>query len=357
MAFAVRTTSSALLLALLAACGEPPPAELAAYLDELERDGELTGSVLVARRGTVLAKRGFGLADEETQAPDRPETQFRIGSNTKQFAAMAIRLLAADGKLAIDDPVCAHLNACPTAWSPITLQQLIDHSSGIPDYTNLPDFPQLIGTPATVEQLIARFRDLPLEFVPGSRWAYSNSGYIILSEVIARVSGRSFAEFCRTRIWDPLRMSRTLYDLNQPPKDTHATGYLSPGVQPVYWDMSEADAAGALASTVEDLALWDAALLGGTLLSPAEMVELFRPKIPCPTGGCALATDTGYADGWFVAQENGARYVYHWGRIDGFRSSNGFYPDEGVVVIVLSNLETVDVWAVASHLGRLALER
>jgi len=357
MAFAVRTTISALLFGLLAACGEAPPSDLERYLDELERGGKLTGSVLVARGGTVLVERGFGLADEETRASDLPETQFRIGSNTKQFTAMAIRLLAAEGKLGIDDPVCAHLDACPPAWSAITLQQLIDHSSGTPDYTNFREFPQLIGTPATVEQLIARFRDLPLEFVPGSRWAYSNSGYVVLSEVIAHVSGQSFAEFCQARIWSPLRMAHTLYDLDQPPKGTHATGYLSPGVQPVYLDMSEFDAAGALASTVEDLALWDAALLGDVLLPPAQMAELFRPKIPCPSGGCALATDEGYADGWFVAEENGARYVYHWGRIDGFRSSNGFYPDEGVVVIVLSNLETVDVWGVASQLGKLALGR
>lgn len=362
MEFALRNVAGPLLLlGLVGACGDGAPSgpspgsDLPAYLDDLARKGQLTGSVLVSRRGTVLVARGFGLADEATSAPDTPDTQFRIGSNTKQFAAMAIRLLAREGKLGIEDPICAYLDPCPAAWSPITIQELIDHSSGLPDYTNFPNFPQLIGTPTTVEQLIARFRDLPLEFVPGSRWKYSNSGYVVLSEIIARVSGQSFAEFCQARIWGNLSMARTLYDLNSPPSGTHATGYLSPGVQPVYLDMSEFDAAGAVASTIEDLALWDAALLADSLLPATDMAELFRPKIPCPPGGCALSTDLGYADGWFVAQENGARYVYHWGRIDGFRSSNGFYPDQGVVVIVLSNLETVDVWGLASRLGAMAL--
>ena len=357
MEFALKNVAGPLLLLGLAgACGDASPgSDLTAYLDDLARKTQLTGSVLVSRRGVVLVNRGFGLADEATNAPDQPDTQFRIGSNTKQFAAMAIRLLAREGKLGIDDPICAHLDPCPAAWAPITIQELIDHSSGLPDYTNFPNFPHLIGTPATVEQLIARFGDLPLEFEPGSQWRYSNSGYVVLSEIIARVSGQSFAELCQARIWGPLHMARTLYDVNSPPKGTHATGYLSPGVEPVYLDMSEFDAAGAVASTVEDLALWDAALLEGSLLPATDMAELFRPKIGCPSGGCALATDLGYADGWFVAEENGARYVYHWGRIDGFRSSNGFYPDEGVVVIVLNNLETVDVWGVASHLGKLAL--
>ena len=335
--------------------GGAAPSDLSTYLDDLARKGQLTGSVLVARRGTTLVDRGFGLADVATDAPNRPDTQFRIGSNTKQFAALAIRLLAHEGKLAVGDPICAHLDPCPPAWAPITIQQLIDHSSGLPDYTNFPDFPQLIGTPATVEQLIARFQDLPLEFVPGTQWRYSNSGYVVLSEIIARASGQSFSDFCQARIWGPLHMARTLYDLNNPPKPSHATGYLSPGVEPVYIDMSEVDAAGAVASTVEDLALWDAALLDESLLPASDMAELFRPKIACPSGGCALPTDLGYADGWFVAQENGARYVYHWGRIDGFRSSNGFYPEQGIVVIVLSNLETVDVWGLASRLGAMAL--
>jgi CubicO group peptidase (beta-lactamase class C family) len=125
-------------------------------------------------------------------------------------------------------------------------------------------------------------------------------------------------------------MTASGYDLNDPPLGTHATGYLSPGVEPVFLDMSEVDAAGALASNVEDLARWDEALLHGGVLQPAHFAEMTRPKISCPSGGCALSSDVGYADGWFVAMENGARYVYHWGRIDGFRSSNGFYPDDDV---------------------------
>jgi len=309
---------------LLLACGTElpkpvppaPPVEIAPYLDGLANQGQLTGVVYVSRRGSVLLQKAYGLADEKTGALNRLDTQFRIGSNTKQFAAMALWILHGDGKLDLTDRICAHLPDCPPAWSQITLQQLVDHTSGIPDDTNLAGFPSLIGTSTTVDALIARFRDLPLEFTPGSRWAYSNSGYVLISKVVSVV--------------------------------------LSPGVRPVHLAMSEFDAAGALASTVEDLARWDEALLAGKVLPAADIAEVFRPKVACPQGGCALATDVGYADGWFVAQENGARYVYHWGRIDGFRSSNGFYPDEDLLVIVLSNLETVDTFGISTRLGTMA---
>src|SRR5262249_52786070 len=144
----------------------------------------------------------------------------------------------------------------------------------------------------------------------------------------------------------PLRMTSTGYaDAPWPPD--HATGYLSPGVEPVRFDATEAAAAGALSSTVQDLFLWDRALLTGTLVPLSALDEMTTPYVPCPAGGCALATDVGYGYGWFLADLDARRYVYHWGRIDGFRSSNGFYRAEGVSVILLSNLETVDTFGIS----------
>jgi CubicO group peptidase (beta-lactamase class C family) len=362
-------SGAVLLVLLLAACGTTvqagpagatPASSVAAgaaaeaqYLDQLAASGSLTGAVLLARGEQVLLSRGYGLADEGSKAPNTPQTRFRIGSNTKQFTAMGILLLQERGKLSVRDSVCMYVADCPTDWQPITLHHLLTHTSGIPDYINSPEFPPLIGTPATPEQLLARFKDEPLLFAPGTRWSYSNSGYTLLGYIIERVSGESYAQFLQENIFGPLGMANTGYDSNtlQPP--AHATGYLSPGVEPVYLDMSEFYAAGALSSTVEDLYRWDRALLTHQLVSQQTMDAMFTAYVPCPAGGCALSSDVGYGYGWFVAKESGHRLVYHWGRIDGFRSSNGFYPDDGVIVVLLSNLETTDVWGISDHLGRM----
>ncbi|HEY7416660.1 MAG TPA: serine hydrolase domain-containing protein [Ktedonobacteraceae bacterium] len=362
------------MMLIFVACGSPknisrptplttPPAthapassaDVNAYLDQLANNGDLTGSVLVARGDTVLLSKGYGLADEDLQIPNTPQTRFRIGSNTKQFTAMAILLLQEQGKLHVQDHLCLYITECPQDWQPITLHHLLTHTSGIEDYINSPDFPPLIGTPATPEQLIARFKKQPLLFKPGTRWSYSNSGYTLLGYIIEKVSGESYATFLEDHIFGPLQMHDTGYDTNNPQPPAHATGYLSEHHKPVYLDMSEFYAAGALYSTVEDLYKWDQALLTHQLVSQQTMDAMFKVYIPCPDGGCALSSDQGYAYGWFVADESNHRLIYHWGRIDGFRTSNGFYPEDNVVVVLLSNLETTDVWGISDHLGQMVL--
>jgi CubicO group peptidase (beta-lactamase class C family) len=342
-----------LACAVCAGCDDTP-GSVTAYLDGLSSQNQITGAVRVEKDGVVLVEAGYGLADEAHAIANTPATRFRIGSNTKQFTAMAILLLQDDGQLGVDDPICRYLINCPDSWQPITIQELLDHSSGIPDYINSAGFPSYIGTPATVDQLIARFRDWPLDFTPGSQWSYSNSGYLLLGAIVTHVSGLAYADFLRQRIFTPLQMADTDYDVDVPPLGTHATGYLGPGVEPVFLAMSEFDAAGALASTVGDLSRWNQALEQGTIGSAAARAAMFTPHIACPSGGCALGSDIGYGDGWFIANVDGARYDYHWGRIDGFKSSNGFYPDAHVTVILLSNLETVDTFGIASELGTVA---
>ena len=329
--------------------------KLNAYLDKLDALGNVTASILVARGNTILLSKGYGLADEDLHLPNTPQTRFRIGSNTKQFTAMAILLLQDRGKLHVQDLLCHYITACPAAWQAITLEELLTHTSGIPNFTDFSDFPSVIGTPVSVIDLIARFKSRPLEFTPGSQWSYSNSGYILLGYIIEQLSGESYADFLQHNIFDPLHMHNTGYDSNSPALPAHATGYLSPHDKPVFLDMSEFYAAGALYSTVGDMLVWDQALMHGKLVSQAALADMFRVHIPCPTGGCALSTDLGYGYGWFLADEYGYRYNYHWGRIDGFRSSNGFYPQAQVSVIVLSNLETTDTWGISSDLGAIAL--
>jgi CubicO group peptidase (beta-lactamase class C family) len=196
---------------------------------------------------------------------------------------------------------------------------------------------------------------LPLEFTPGARWKYSNSGYTLLGYVIERVSGTSYASFLQANIFDPLQMRDSGFDSNTPSLPEHASGYLSAHNPPVYLDMSEFYAAGALYSSVEDLYRWDQALATHRLVSRQTQDSMFTPYIPCPAGGCALGSDLGYGYGWFLAKESNHTLIYHLGRIDGFLTYNGFYPQDGVDVVLLSNLETTAVLADSVHLGAMAL--
>jgi CubicO group peptidase (beta-lactamase class C family) len=344
-----------IFLLTLASCGSHSGQTIDDYLSGLAARGALTGAVLVSRGDAVLARRAYGLANEELLIQNTVETRFRIGSITKQFTAMAILILQERGSLNVRDPVCNYVSSCPTAWGEITLFHLLTHTSGIPDYTNFDDFSSLLGRPVTLEDLIDRFRTRPLDFAPGARWSYSNSGYVLLGAAVEKVSGRSYADFLEENIFGPLGMHNTGYDVNDPPVSIHATGYLSPGVKPVYFDMSEVYAAGALYSTVDDLYLWDRALLSGQLISKASLEAMTSAQVPCPPSGCALSTDRGYGYGWFIADQRGHSYVYHWGHIDGYKSSNGLYFREQVCVVVLNNLETTDVFEISTRLGDLAL--
>src|SRR5687768_11933453 len=158
-------------------------------------DNRFMGAVLVARDGNVLLSKGYGQANLEWQLPNTPTTKFRLGSLTKQFTAAAGLLLEERGKLATDDLVKVHLPDAPAAWGGITIFHLLTHTSGIPNFTALPEYRQMqpFDTPAV--EIVARTRDKPLEFVPGERMNYSNSGYVLLGYLIEKISGQSYAQF------------------------------------------------------------------------------------------------------------------------------------------------------------------
>jgi len=323
----------------------PNAAQIDAYLTGLEQKGVLSGSVLVAHDG-MLFEKGYGLADKDANIPNTPQTRFRIGSNTKQFTAMAILLLQERGKLHVQDHICLYVPDCPQDWQSITIENLLTHTSGIPDYINSPDFLSFWLKPATPEELVARFKDLPLEFTPGSRFKYSNSGYTLLGYIIERVSGESYAAFLQQNIFTPLKMYNTGYDTTYPALPQHATGYYQGYIKPAPYDPTVLYAAGALYSTVEDLNIWDQALMMHKLVSQQALDAMFTPHIACPPpgpGGCLQHADLGYGYGWFIAAEPQGRLIYHVGHIDGFFTYNGFYPKSNLVVVVLSNLETTNV--------------
>jgi CubicO group peptidase (beta-lactamase class C family) len=325
-------------------------AQIDTYLSHLAATGALTGSVLVAHNGSVFSK-GYGPADKDAHILNTAQTMFRIGSVTKQFTAMAILILQERGKLHVQDALCMYIANCPPDWRPITLYDLLIHTSGIPNYTNFTDFAVTWNQPTTPAQLIARFKASPLDFTPGKKWSYSNSGYILLGYIIEHVSGESYATFLQQNIFTPLKMEHTGYDDSLPHLPTHATGYYANYVRPEFYDMSVFYAAGALYSNVGDLYTWDQALTRHALVSQQALDAMFAPHIPCPPHGCVLSTDLGYGYGWFIAQEPQGRLIYHLGRIDGYLSFNCFYPASKITVVVLSNLEGTNVLKIATTLA------
>ena len=203
------------LLALTLAVA-PAAAQDPARMDTVVRaaadKGEFMGAVLVAKDGVILLDRGYGSANLEWKIPNDGDTKYRLGSVTKQFTAVSIMMLRERGKLDLDAPIRAWFPDAPAAWDKITIRHLLTHSAGIPNLTDFEDFHKLKTLPTTVDGMIARFRDKPLEFQPGEKWKYSNSGYILLTAIVEKASGQSYAAFLTDNIFKPLGMADSGYD-------------------------------------------------------------------------------------------------------------------------------------------------
>jgi len=297
-----------------------------------------SGSVLISQHGHVLLSKGYGFADRDQKTPNGPQTRFGIASNTKQFTAAAILLLEVQGKLKVTDRICTYIPQCPSAWGVITIKELLTHTSGIPDYINtLPDFVGYAGPPLTPLQIIAHFRDLPLEFAPGTTFKYDNSGYIVLGYIIEQVSGLSYEAFLQKYILTPLNLSDTGYNNNS---NGVAIGYSGGGLTPAEpWDPWFPFAAGGLYSTVEDMNRWEQSLTTDALLPAASRAEMFAPQVAIADAPPLAA---GYGYGFFIVTESGRpTMIWHDGAIPGFASMEARYPVDDVTVIILSNQSNV----------------
>jgi CubicO group peptidase (beta-lactamase class C family) len=261
---------------------------------------------------------------------------------TKQFTAAAILLLEERGKLKVDDPVKKYLPDAPAAWDKITIFHLLTHTSGIPSFTGFPDYAATEAAPSTPEKLVARFRDKPLDFEPGEKWSYSNSGYVLLGHLIERISGKTYAQFVQENIFAPLEMKDSGYDSNSAIISHRAAGY-EPGPDGPrnagFVQMSIPFAAGALYSTTEDLLRWEQGLFGGKLLSAASLQKMTTP----------FKTD--YAFGLGVVTKNGRKLISHGGGIEGFNTYLAYYPEDHLTVVVLGNLNGTAPGAIGGLLG------
>jgi len=314
------------------------------YMGAVEKIDRFSGTVLVAKDGKPIFSKGYGMANKEWDIPNSPQTAFRLGSITKQFTSAAIMLLQERGKLNTADPVCKYVAECPATWEPITIRHLLTHTSGIANYTDSPDFAKKAILPISVNDLLADYKSKPLDFAPGEKFNYSNSGYHLLGVIVEKASGQSYKDFLQENIFTPLGLKDTGYDSHQNIIKRRAAGYKRNGdgfVNAAYMDMLIPYAAGALYSTTEDLLKWEQALYTEKLLTKKSLDEMFTPLKGT------------YAYGWNVGKRGNRRSISHGGGIYGFATQLARFPDDKVTVVVLSNVEGASAGAVANNLSAI----
>lgn len=337
-------------------------AKIDAAVQQDVASGRVAGvAVAVLRDHKLLFVKGYGRANLELATPVSAKTVFRIGSLTKQFTAAGVLLLAEQGKLKIDDKLSLYLPNFPRA-NDVTLRDLLDHTSGIHNFTESPVIDKISTSGATVEDLVNDIAgQSPLfDFEPGTGWWYSNSNYVLLGAVIEKVSGKTWAAFMKSEIFDKLGMTDTAADDARDVVPHRASGYSLIGGTPGkfrnadFTDMSVPYAAGALRSTAGDMARWNAALFGGKLLKAESLNEMLAPgrlrngaetqtAIAWP-GGKSFPPPPGYIPGPYSFgldhhSEDGRRIIGHDGSIAGFNALMQTYVDEGLTIIVLTNTD------------------
>lgn len=328
----------AILAFAFAAHAQIPPsaADIAAktdeYMNALLKVKGVGGSVLISRKGDQIVNRGYGYADAAAKVPNAPNTKFRIGSITKQFTAAAVLLLQDKGMLSVNDPACKYLEDCPETWKQVTIHQLLSHTSGITNFTALPEFRTKKTEDLKPYDVLAMVKSLPLRSTPGEKFEYSNTNYTILGFVIEKASGRPYDVFLKENIFGPLGLADTGYDFGRERLPNAALGYSKRGDEVVpasAISMQVPYAAGALYSTVGDLFKWQDALLGGKLLKAESLAAMLAPNL------------NGYGYGIGKGTTTGRERIAHAGGIDGFSSNIAILPAEKVVVIVLLNSDAV----------------
>jgi CubicO group peptidase (beta-lactamase class C family) len=312
-------------------------------VDDLMRDAlrqhPIPGAALaIIRDGRTVKTAAYGMANLKRQTPATPDTAFEIGSITKQLTAAAILLLAQEGKLAVDDKISRHLNGTPPGWSGISIRQLLTHTSGLKNYTGLGGFEA--GRHLTQARFIAQIAVHPLDFPPGEKWAYCNTGYNLLGYIIENASGKNYWDFMEQNIFAPLGMSATRRRDAGAILPFRATGYETNRAGRFIVrnsDLTEVFSAGALVSTVGDLAKWNAALETDGILTAASRAEMWTP-VKLSNG----ATHP-YGFGWFLEPWQGHANIGHSGSTAGFSASLQRFPEAGLTVILLTNSDEFDI--------------
>ncbi|MBA3918338.1 MAG: serine hydrolase [Gemmatimonas sp.] len=316
-------------------------------------------TVLIARGDAVLYRKAFGMADIELRVPMRPENVLQLASITKQFTSVAILMLMEQGKLNLQDPLSKYV-AGFTRGDEITVHHLLNHSSGLTSYTNLHAFREKTREDLTPTQIAEYVKPLPLEFAPGSQYAYSNTGYLLLGMIIEQLSGMPYGDFIQKRIFEPLGMAHSTYASNYAIVPNRASGYqLFEGAfeKPDYLSPSIAYAAGSLLSTVDDMLRWNRAVRQNTLISEGSK------QLAWTNHRLSDGRFSNYGYGWAINELAGAGTVEHTGGINGYATSGVYVPSRDVYAIVLTNRddgsgpESNNLRAVSQVLGAPVVEK
>lgn len=315
--------------------------QINALLTKANELRQFNGTVLVADASGVVFKRGYGYANFEWQILNTPDVRFRLGSITKQFTSMVVMQLVGEGKIKLDGKVTDYLpDYRKDTGDRVTIKHLLNHTSGIPSYTSQPGFfAEVSRDPYKVAEFVKKYASGDLEYEPGAKWAYNNSGYFLLGAIIEKVTGKPYAEVLQERIFTPLGMKSSGYDLSAPILPKRASGYQLAGgtyVNAPYLDMSIPYAAGSLYSTVEDLYTWDRALYTDKLLRDDLKQQLFTPTLQ------------NYGFGWSIRNaklDDGKTEVgtiRHNGGINGFSTVLVRVPEKKELVVLLDNTSRGD---------------
>jgi len=325
---------------VLVACSASAPAQgkagaIDTLLTRYHEVGAFNGAALVAEGGTVILEKGYGFADFEWKIPNAPDTKFRLGSITKQFTATLVLQLVDAGTLSLETTLAEALPYYRRdTGGRVTIHHLLNHTSGIPSYTDQPDFDDIMRDPYGVREFVERHCSGDLAFEPGSTFRYNNSGYFILGAIIEQVTGKPYQQVLAERILDPLGMRATGYDLSGPVLEKRARAYerrLAGVTNADYLDMSLPYAAGSLYSTVEDLFIWDQALYGDKILPAGAKAKMFTPGL------------SAYGYGWIIrpqpiGPDKAERLtIGHGGGINGFNTIITRVPDDRHLVVLLNN--------------------
>lgn len=308
--------------------------EVDKYVRAIMRERHIPGAAIaVIKDGRIVKAEGYGLANVELNVPATKETVFEIGSISKQITAAAIMMLVEEGKINVDEKISKYLPNTPESWSKVTVRNLLTHTSGIKSYTGIASGFELTKR-LKRDDFIKAIGSYPLEFEPGERYIYSNSGYNLLGFIIESVRGESYWDFVQKRIFKPLGMNKTA---NRDPQfivPDRADGYEWENNKLVGrdYDLTDVFSAGAIVSTVVDLAKWDAALRGETLLKKESKAQIWTPVVfnngkPYP-----------YGFGWNVTEFRKHKLLSHGGQTAGFAANISRYVDDNLTVIVLTNL-------------------
>jgi D-alanyl-D-alanine carboxypeptidase len=342
----MRSCFGALVLASLVAAGTPAPAAGLPSADTAKIDqavekalagtGAPGASIAVVRNGAIAYVKAYGNARLEPATPARPEMRYSIGSVSKQFLAGAILLLVQDGKLSLDDSIARYLPNLTRARE-ITIRELLTHTSGYQDYYPLDYVAPYMLKPVTAEDILNQFARKPLDFDPGTRWQYSNTNYVAAGRIVEQAAGVPLMTFLENRIFKPLGMETPIDRASHRMAEADAAGYTRFGLGPLRPAPPEGRgwlfAAGELAMTARDLALWDISLIEHRLLKPASLEAMMT---------CVRLADgapVNYGLGVGVANVHDHPRLQHGGAVSGFVSENTVWPDQGAAVVVFSNLD------------------